>query len=255
MRCAVALAYFGVLSPFSRLTPEKKVPVDARVWYALASVVAAAGILVAAARFPGGSFDWTHTVISALASQKHNPAGAAWFAGALAGAMLLLWPVVPALTRGAGAGREAPRWTEIALQLGVVCGGLVGIERLCFYHFSTLVRKGHEIVALVAFLSFYAGILGLYVHRVRTQRAFLWPALVVAMPLVAVGLREFMLYLAQRGVGWADYDWRGQGTPWWLSFAWWQWLGAALLWLAVGHLLWARPGPEGTRPAGEKNRE
>jgi hypothetical protein len=228
----------------------KRIRVDPFISYALATAIWVVGIQFAAARFPGGAFEWTHTVISALASRKHNPEGAAWFAGAIAGAMLLLWPIVTALTRGKD-GRLAPRWVEVALRVGVACGLFVGIERLVFYHFSTLVRKGHEIVALVAFLSFYLGILGLYTHRVRTRRAFLWPALVVVTPLVAVGLRELMLYLAQRGVGWADYDWRGAGTPWWLSFAWWQWLGAVLLWLAVGHLLVASRGTDLTEGNGE----
>ena len=50
------------------------------VGYALATAVWAIGIERAAARYPG-SYDWTYTVISALASRKHNPEGAAWFAG------------------------------------------------------------------------------------------------------------------------------------------------------------------------------
>lgn len=82
------------------------------------------------------------------------------------------------------------------LRIGVACDAFVGIERLVFYHFSNVVRKGHELIALVSFLSF-----------------------------------------AQRGVGRADYDWHGHGTPLWLSFAWWQWLAAGLLWLSIGHLL------------------
>lgn len=201
-------------------------------FYAVATVMLAVGIPCAAVRFPG-SFDWMYTVISALASRKHNPEGAAYFAAALAGAMACLWPVVTQLTRDGA----APRWARRTLRTGVVCGVFVGVERLLFYHFSTHVRKGHELVALVAFLAFYVGIVGLYVHRVRQRRGFLFPAIAVVVPLLGVGLRELVLYLAQRGVGWADYDWRGHNTPLWLSFAWWQWLAAGLLWLAVGHLL------------------
>ena len=213
-------------------------------WYGVATAILAVGIPAAAARYPG-SFDWAYTVISALASRKHNPDGAAWFAGALAGAMACLWPVVTQLTRGSA----TPRWVTVALRVGVVCGVFVGIERLVFYHFSSHVRKGHELIALVAFLTFYLGIVGLYAHRVRQRRAFWWPAILVVVPLLGVGFRELTLYLAQRGVGWADYDWRGHGTPLWLSFAWWQWLAAGLLWLAVGHLLvTAAPPPGGERP-------
>jgi hypothetical protein len=235
------------------------------LWYLLATVVVVAGVMLAAARYPG-SFDWAYTVISALASQKHNPAGAAWFAAALAIAMPCLWPVVTALLRDAvqrtedggqrtedgstklqgGAAATSPlsipRWIGIALRVGVVCGTLVGVERLVFFHFSTMVRKGHELLALVAFLSFYAGVVGLYVHRIRQRLASPWSVAVVLVPLLGVGFREGYLYFAQRHLGWADYDWKGTGAPLWLSFAMWQWLAAALLWFALGHLLISREG-------------
>ena len=76
------------------------------------------------------------------------------------------------------------------------------------------------------------------------RRSYRWSALVVVVPLLGVGAREFYLYLAQRGIGWTDYDWHGHGAPLWLSFALWQWLAAVLLWLAVGHLLVTVPPPE-----------
>ena len=212
----------------------------ALAYYAAASTLLAVGIFCAAARYPG-SFDWAYTVISALASRKHNPDGAAWFAGAIAGAMACLWPVVTQLTRAG----SAPRWVRIGLRIGVVCGVFVGIERLVFYHFSDLVRKGHELVALVSFLGFYPGVLGLYAHRVKQRHGFLLPALIAVVPLLGVGVREFYLYLAQRGIGWTTYDWRGHGAPLWLSFALWQWLAAGLLWFAVGHLLVTVRPPEG----------
>lgn len=206
-----------------------------RAWlgYALGTAILAVGIPQAARRYPGETFDWAYTVISALASWKHNPEGAPWFATALALAMACLWPAVTFLTRGG----RAPRAVTLALRLGVVCGVFVGVERLVFYHFSTQVKKGHEILALVAFLSFYVGLVGLYLHRARKNSRFRWSAAVVIAPLLGVGWRELTLYLAQRSVGWSDHNWRGQGLPLWMSFALWQWLAAALLWLAVGHLL------------------
>lgn len=205
---------------------------SALLWYLAGTAILVAGILCAAARFPT-PFDWQYNVISALASWKHNPAGAGWFAGALAAAMACLWPVVTRLTRDG----FVPRWVKVALRTGVVCGIFVGVERLVFYHFSDYVKKGHEVVALVSFLSFYAGVIGLYVQRVRRRRGFLLPAILVVVPLLGVGFRELSLYVLQRDVGWADYDWKGTGAPLWLSFAWWQWLAAALLWAALGHLL------------------
>lgn len=204
--------------------------------YLFATLVLAVGVACAAARFPR-DFDWVYTVISALASRKHNPEGAAWFAGALAVAMACLWPVVNVLVRDGFSGMSVPRWVEVALRIGVACGTLVGVERLLFQHFSSMIRKGHELIALISFLSFYVGIVGLYLHRVRQRCASPWSAALVVFPLLGVGFREGWLYFAQRHLGWADYDWKGTGAPFWLSFAWWQWLAAAMLWLAVGHLL------------------
>jgi hypothetical protein len=208
----------------------------AMLCYLFATAVLIVGIVSAAARFPG-SFDWTYTVISALASRKHNPEGAGWFAGALAMAMPCLWPVVNAVVRDGYPGIRVPRWVEVALRMGVACGTLVGVERLVFDHFSNVIRKGHELVALVAFLSFYVGTVGLYVHRVRQRRASPFSAAMVLVPLVGVGFREAYLYFAQRGIGWSGYDWKGTGAPLWLSFAWWQWLAASMLWLSLGHVL------------------
>lgn len=233
--------------------PAKRLQRPALAWYALGSLVLALGMSLAAARYPR-NFDWAYTVISALASQKHNPDGGAWFAGALAVGMACLWPVVTALvqrTDGRAQGTEAksgvaiPRWIKLSLRVGVGCGVLVGLERLVFFHFSSQVRKGHELVALIAFLAFYAGVVGLYLHRARQKREFRWSAVIVVVPLLAIGLRELTLYFAQRGIGWADYDWRGHGAPLWLSFAFWQWLAAGLLWLAVGQLLVTNEAPRG----------
>jgi hypothetical protein len=208
----------------------------ALICYALATLVMVLGTLAAAQEYPG-AYDWAYTVISALASRKHNPEGAGWFAGAITIAMLLLWPVMPHLVRPVDPLQPRAIRAGLALRIGIVSAALVGVERLVFFHFSQLIRKGHEILALIAFLSFYGGVIGLYVHRVRTRASSLLPAVVIVAPLVAVGLRELMLYLGQRGIGWADHDWRGAGTPLWFSFALWQWLAATLLWGALGHLL------------------
>ena len=63
--------------------PMKQTYRRAAGFYLLASAILSVGIPCAAVRYPG-SFDWMYTVISALASRKHNPEGAAYFAAALA---------------------------------------------------------------------------------------------------------------------------------------------------------------------------
>ncbi len=204
--------------------------------YAFATLGWGAGIFLAARDYPG-TYDWTYRVMSALASRKSNPEGAVWFASAILVAMLALWPVVTRIKRGTLAEHRLARFAGSALRIATVCGVLVGAERLIFFHFSSIVRKGHELLALISFLGFYCGILGLYIHRVRTRAASLLPTVIVVAPLLAIGVREMLLYVGQRDLGWADRDWRAAGTSLWLSFSFWQWIGAVVLWMALGHLL------------------
>ncbi len=196
------------------------------------------GSVLAARRFPGG-FDIAYTVMSALASRKHNPEGGMWFSGALAVAMILLWPVASCLGAPEPGGTR-PRIPIVALRTGLICGALLGTERFFIFHLSDLVYKAHELIAVLTFLGLYVGIVGLYGERMRHDMRFVWPALLVCVPLVAIGVGQALLWLGQRDVGWVDVAWRELGIPVWLSFAFWQWVAVALLWVGLGHLLMSR---------------
>lgn len=213
---------------------------DAVVRYVAALTVVVAGAAVAVHNFPGG-FDWPYTVVSKLASPRHNPDGGAWLCGALLAAMLMLWPVAAHLGGSAG-NRARPRAAVAALRTGLAGGALLALEGLLALDFSGILRKGHEALALVTLVGFYAGVLGLYAYRIRREAAFLWPALLVVLPLVAIGVSQLTLYLGQRELGWVDAGWRQLGVPLWLSFAFWQWLAVALLGTALGHLVMADDG-------------
>lgn len=206
-------------------------------WYMASLLVLSCGSILAAHHYPGG-FDWPYTVASALASQKHNPAGSAWFSGALTLAMMLLWPYVSALRK-----RQGPAPTVLvkfsigALRTGLVSGILLGLERLLIHDLSALVYKAHEIFGLFTFFGLYFGIIGLLVHAMLRQRSYVFTLLFVVSPLLAIGITQFWLYLDQRDLGWIDISWRAMGTPVWLSFAFWQWLAIGFLWAGLG-LLW-----------------
>ena len=202
--------------------------------------VAGLGATIAARLYPA-PFAWAYTVISALASQKHNPAGAVWFAAALGLALALLWPVTTRLRRAIGPGELLARLSIGALRTGLIFGMLVSVESMVFFDFSQYVHKGHELLALVAFLGAYAGVLGLLVHHARRRPAMRWTLMFVVLPLVAVGCSELILYLSQRNIGWLDHNWRASGKPVWLSFAFWQWLAAVSLWGGIGRLLQISP--------------
>ncbi len=207
--------------------------------FALAFATFATGVAIAVRLFPEQPYDWSYVVVSALASHKHNPEGGRWFSAALGLSMLALWPVVTYLRDASGAQTRARRWPIAALRAGVLCGVAVGVERLVFAHFSDLVHKAHELLAVGVFVGLYAGVLGLYAHCVRHDRRALAGALTVGAPLIAIGITQLALYFDQRDLGWVDHGWRAMGVPVWLSFAFWQWLAVALLWLGLGHLIWS----------------
>jgi len=189
---------------------------------------------LAAARYPGG-FDWFYTVASALASRKHNPEGSYWFSGALIISMALLWFSLSTMRQKKFL--SFPRLARASLgilRLGLISGCLMGMERLLIFHLSDLIHKAHEILALLTFLGFYLGILGLLIVRLSGRKNSFWPVLLVASPLLAIGLTQLWLYLDQRDLGWVDTSWREMGVPFWLSFAFWQWWAMACLWQGLG---------------------
>lgn len=205
-------------------------------WYLAALAVLVTGSMLAASRFPGG-FDWAYTVASALASQKHNPQGSFWFAGALALTMALLWPYVSALKQ-----RQDSTYPELvtfaiqALRTGLLSGALLGLERLLIRDLSAQLHKAHEILGLFTFFGLYFGIIGLLVHAMLRQKAHVFTLMLIVSPLLAICITQFWLYLDQRDLGWVDTGWRAMGIPVWLSFAFWQWLAIGFLWLGLGLL-------------------
>jgi hypothetical protein len=203
--------------------------------YGVATAVIAAGAMIAMVRFPGG-YDWGYTVISMLASSKHNPAGGVWLSGGLLVGAIVLWPAVRQLGHAAHARRACG-----ALQLALLGAALLGLEGVFQLDYSGVLRKGHELVALGTFLCLYGGVLGLYVQRIRRDAAFLLPALAVLLPLVATGASQLALYFGQRELGWVNTGWRELGVPLWLSFAFWQWTAVVMLGLGLGWLIAAAP--------------
>ena len=205
-------------------------------WYLAALATLVTGSITAAHYFPGG-FDWAYTVASALASQKHNPQGSAWFAAALTLAMALLWPYVSTLKQHQGSVHPVLARVAIgSLRTGLVAGALLGLERLLIRDLSALVYKAHEILGLLTFFGLYLGIIGLMIHATLRNRSQVFVLLLTVSPLLAIGITQFWLYIDQRDLGWVDASWRDKGIPVWLSFAFWQWLAIGLLWLGLGLL-------------------
>jgi len=206
-------------------------------WYSAALVVFCSGSTVAALYYPAG-FDWHYTVASALASRKHNPTGSAWFAGALSLSMLLLWRYVSILKKVLPKPLPAVAIISfIALRTGLASGAALGLERLFIRDLSSWIYKAHEILGLLAFSGLFIGTLCLLIYAMLRSRIYVFPALLVAGPLVAICVTQFRLYIEQRNLGWVDTSWREMGIPIWVSFAFWQWLAIAALWMGLGLLV------------------
>jgi hypothetical protein len=202
-------------------------------WYVSALLVMCFGSIMAAQYFPG-EFDWFYTVVSALASQKHNPVGSVWFAGGLSLSMLLLWLYVSSIKTRLSAMLPAAGFAITAIRIGLIFGFLLAAESLLIHDLSHWIHKAHEGLALFCLLGLYVGVLGLLVQFMRLKKSNIIPVLLVVIPLVVIGITELWLYLDQRSEGWVDTDWREKGIPIWLSFAFWQWLSLAFLWLGLG---------------------
>jgi hypothetical protein len=215
----------------SEITGKKR----ASSWYVISLFVMCFGTMMAAIYYPGG-FDWVYTVVSALASKKHNPVGSFWLAGALSIAMVLLWPYVSVLQRRFSSSIPDTRFAIGALRTGLLCGALLGAEKLLIHDLSNWVYKAHEILALLTFSGLYIGILGLLVQAMINRKIYIVHLTLVAGPLIAIGITQFWLYIDQRDLGWVDISWREIGVPFWLSFAFWQWLAIVFLWLGLGLL-------------------
>ncbi len=204
--------------------------------YGLAVLAAIAGAALAARRYPGG-FDWQYTVMSDLASRKHNPAGGSWFAAGLGLCAALLWPAVASIRQSAAPLRGAARIAFVALRIGLLFTVISALERIAFVHISDRIHKLHELLALLGFVGLYVGMNAFCIAALRRRDRSRWLHLAVMIVLFAIGLNLLALYIQTASLGWVDASWRTLGIPVWLSFAFWQWIAAATLLAAFGYLL------------------
>ncbi len=222
--------------------------------FAAALAVVVGGVAMAVRGYPG-DFDWIYTVLSHLASTRRNPDGGRWLSGAFVVAVVLLWPAVTRLGQSGPGGRRGLCAAAVSLRAGLLGGALLGLEGVTGLRFSEYLHKLHEAIALLTFLAFYGGVLGLYGVRARASRGFWLPAALIVLPILAIGAAQISLYFDQRDLGWVNTDWRAQGVPLWMSFAFWQWTAAVCLAFGLGFLVYtaketASGGTDGGGEAG-----
>jgi hypothetical protein len=104
------------------------------------------------------------------------------------------------------------------------------------------IPKGHEILALLAFVGLGIGTVELTFATIRS--AFLrrthssvpsprWLAAVVALPIVfpilLAGFAQAYVFYVLPELHWVNLSWRARGVPVYLSFAFWEWIMCVLL--------------------------
>ncbi|MDQ8185776.1 hypothetical protein [Pelagicoccus sp. SDUM812002] len=213
-----------------------RIPIKQRTYYVLSLGTLIASVAIASNLYPT-FYDWQYTVVSALASSKHNPQGYAYLSAGISISMAFLFPYAAGLTVLKPGEKRSVR----ALKTGIIFGILTGVESLATPGWPASLDKVHEALALFCFLFTYGGILGYAISRAKSNRSLIWPAAVIVAPIAAIGICQLSLYLGQRDLGWVDQSWRDMGIPLWQSFAFWQWIALWSLWAAAGMIGFLSP--------------
>ena len=188
------------------------------------------GIVLAAQRYPS-EYDWRYMTVSRLLGADHDPAGYLWARAGivLCGLFGFVWARLLAQRR-----RGAIR----ALQVGyffMVCAAVLPGSLL-------RVPKGHEMLAILAFVGIWCGIVSVMFQsfaqaRLRRMRSATGrPRLVAAalvgaamLPIVLAGAAQAYVYLEVPDLPWVSLAWRARGVPVYISFAFWEWLTCLVL--------------------------
>ncbi len=223
------------------------------------------GLWMAGERYPSG-YDWRYMTISSLLYPDRNPSGYPWAWGGLMLCALggLCWTSVlirhwrPADARR----RPVGIW---ALGLGYVCMVFALLPGRLL-----AVPKGHEILALSAFIGLCIGIVQLTFQatergfRLRPRKPPGAPRVYAGLlagaalsPVLLAGAAPAYVSHALPQLPWVGPEWRVRGVPAYLSFAFWEWVTCVVfsaytvsLCLATTMMSNLRSGP--TRPPSGK---
>jgi hypothetical protein len=193
------------------------------------------GMCVAVRRFPS-EYDWRYMTISMLLYPERNPAGHLWASIGLAvcGLCGLLWAV-------------------ILIRDGTRNIGILVVGYACMVSSSLLperlipIPRGHEILAITAFVCICAGLVR---YAFQRGRAIIVAAIPLG-PILLATITQFYLDIFRPELPWVGLVWRTRGLPLFLSFALWEWITCAVLSFYMAALGWAvtRGGPRNLIPA------
>jgi hypothetical protein len=188
---------------------------------------------IAGERFPS-EYDWRYMTISSLLYADRNPDGYgwAWTGVALCGVGGLCW--ISGLYWNGRTSKPQDRPAgAAAMGLGYVC--MVGCALLParFLH----IARSHDILALSAFVGLCLGTVQLtysVTERGLRGRALELPgrpwiyaaalAGAAVLPMLSVSVAQAYVSHALPQLPWVGLQWREQGVPAYLSFAFWEWV-------------------------------
>jgi hypothetical protein len=188
------------------------------------------GMSIAILRFPA-EYDWRYMTISMLVYPERNPVGHLWASAGLALCALcgLLWSSVMIRSGFKGIGILAFGY------LCMVCSSLLP-ERLIH------VPRGHEILAITAFICICTGLLRVALQHAAHSRRSRSRAFVLCVvpltPIVLAAMTQTYLGVERPELPWVGLVWRERGIPLFLSFALWEWITCVALSIYMASLGW-----------------
>lgn len=212
-----------------------------------------AGLALAARRFPG-EFDWRYMTVSNLFSAGHNPGGY------LLGALGVACCAVAGLASLARAQRRVagPHSFRVAPRSGLLAIGFSCMLLAAISPARWLFAKGHDWLAVIAFLTLGAGLiygavstfLQRYPPPLSARRLCASAYTIVAVwPVIGAGVTQAYLAMFRPDLPWVTLAWRSQGFPLILSFALWEWLTCVSLSLCMAIVALGLADSDASHPA------
>ena len=193
------------------------------------------GMTVARRAYPS-EYDWRYITISSLVYAERNPSGFLWARGGilLCGIAGLYWTARLLQRWKPPSIAERPRGIS-ALGLGFLCMTCCALVPEGRFR----VPKGHEFLALAAFVGICVG-MALLTFKVikrspRVRRLPGSPLLYASVlagfavaPTVVAAVAQLYVSHALPELPWVSLAWRERGVPLYLSFAFWEWVTCAV---------------------------
>ncbi len=211
------------------------------VWAPVLSLVVAWLFAVSAAHFPGG-YDWRYDVMCRLGYSWVNPDGSVYWSLALCLVCVMGLPCCGYFRLRLE--HVSPRLSAFAsrsLLAGLAAGFLVGLDGVFLPRLDGLMPKLHEVTATFAFAAIFFGVMGFWFAMMKWLRsvphwsigACVLLSLLVAVPFTGAMVSQAYLFFVPNNLGWVGPGWAELGVPIYLSFAFWEWLAIAGIYLCL----------------------